>query len=140
MLNTKPFGLLSELAKPITASDNEIMVPMGEGVRFKIPSYDHFYITVRNGGIREYMKVTSVVGDKLKVERGVDDTTATSFPKGSCVKVEWNPSQLCEFVTNCVDSPAKKGIEPQTICWTCDTCIEIDEGGHIISVNGSNKC
>nr|DAN83049.1 MAG TPA: hypothetical protein [Caudoviricetes sp.] len=140
MLNVKPFGNISELSKPISSSDKVITLPMGDVVRFKVPSSDHFYITVRNGSSREFMKVTSVIGDKLHVERGVDDTTALSFPKGSCVKVEWNPSQLCEFVKGCVNVESKKGIEPQTICWSCDTCIEIDEGGHIVNVNGSNKC
>ena len=140
MLNVKPFGNISELSKPISSSDKVITLPMGDGVRFKVPSSDHFYITVRNGSSREFMKVTSVIGDKLHIERGVDDTTALSFPKGSCVKVEWNPSQLCEFVKGCVNVESKKGIEPQTICWSCDTCIEIDEGGHIVNVNGSNKC
>lgn len=140
MLNVKPFGNISELSKPISSSDKVITLQMGDGVRFKVPSSDHFYITVRNGSSREFMKVTSVIGDKLHVERGVDDTTALSFPKGSCVKVEWNPSQLCEFVKGCVNVESKKGIEPQTICWSCDTCIEIDEGGHIVNVNGSNKC
>jgi hypothetical protein len=140
MLSIKPFGLVTELSKQITAKDNVITVPVGDGIRFKVPSTDHFYITVRNGGIREYMKVTSVNGDKFHVERGQDETTASSFPKGSCVKVEWNPSQLCEFVSSCTGGEVKKTIEPQTICWTCDTCIEIDEGGHIIGVNGSDKC
>lgn len=139
MLNTKPYGLVSELTKQISAKDTELVLPVGDGVKFAVPNSDHFYVTVRNGGQREYMKVTTVAGNKLHVERGVDDTTPVSFPKGACVKVEWNPSQLCEFVQNCTGKDSHK-INPQVVCLTCDTCLEVDEGGHIINVNGGEKC
>lgn len=141
MLSTKPFGMMSELAKAVSATDTVIQLSMGDGHNFKVGPNDHFYVTLRNGSIREYVKVTSVNGDKLTVQRGADSTTPTSFPKGSCVKVEWNPSQLCEFVQGCTNGDSTtSSIEPQTICWTCDTCITIDDKGHITSVNGGSKC
>lgn len=140
MLNIKNWGLSSVLAASITATDNKIKLPVSSGAAFKVPSSDHFYITVKDGSKREFMKVTSVAGDVLFVDRGVDGSTATSFGKGSCVKVEWNPSQLCEFVQGCVNGEPKKTIEPQTVCFSCDTCFEVDEGGHIISVNGGGGC
>lgn len=140
MLNVKAWGVVSELQSSITATDTKIKLPSGDGLKFKVPSTDHFYITVKNGGVREFMKVTSVVGDTLMVERAKDGTSAVSFAKGSCVKVEWNPAQLCEYVQNCTNKETTTSIEPQTICFSCETCIEIDEGGHVISVNGSTKC
>lgn len=140
MLNTSVHGLRSELAKAIYKTDKILQLPVGEGVRFKIPKTDHFYMTIRNGSNREYVKVVDVKGDVLSVERGEDGTTPGNFPKGSCLEVDWNPSQLCEFVRTCLNGGNQAKITPQTICFTCDTCVEVDEGGHIINVNGSEKC
>lgn len=66
------------------------------------------YVEVRNGSVREVVKVVGRVGDKLTVERGQDNTVAQSFSTGACVDVEWNPQQLCEYIQQCSTGDAAK--------------------------------
>lgn len=133
------WGNHTTIQKSITAKDTEMVVAIGTGVDFKHADNGHFYATLRNGNVREVVKVVGRVGDKFTIERGQDGTTPQTFPKGACVDVEWNPSQLCEFVKNCVTGDFAK-ITAGTVCMTCDTCIEYDDGGHIIRVNGAKTC
>jgi len=140
MLDISKYGHRTELAKQVNKSDKEITVLRGDGVRFKMNTSDHFYLTITNGSSREVVKVVGVRGDVLSVERGADNTIPLVLPKGSCAKVEWNPAQLCEYVSNCVQGHIKPVLSPQTVCFTCDTCVEVDEYGRIVKVNGSSKC
>lgn len=139
MLKSNNYGLRTSNTRVVGASDKEVSIPLSDSVKFQLTPSEYFYITVRNGDQREFMKVTGTDGNKLLVERGVDGTKPTTFQKGSCISVEWNPSQLCEFVKNCVGNN-KPVVDPQVICCSCDTCFEIDDGGHIIKVNGGDAC
>lgn len=139
MINVDNWGRQSQLAKDISKTDTLIKLPLNDGSKFKIPDSDHFYLTLYNGSIREVVKVVSVAGDVLTVDRGQDNTTAVFFPKKSCVVFEWNPAQLCEFLHTCMDGN-KKHINPQTLCFSECTCIRVDEGGHIVEVNGGVGC
>lgn len=132
------WGKHTTLRKPL-GSETEMTVALGDGIDFKAADNGHFYATLRNGNTIEFVKVVGRKGDVFTIERGQDGTTAQTFPAGSCVDVEWNPSQLCEFTKQCVTGDSDK-IAAGTVCFTCDTCIEYDAGGHIISVNGAKTC
>lgn len=138
MLNVSVWGRCTKLAKAITSKDTIIELPLGDGSKFQINSNEHFYLTLKNGGVREVVKVVARTGDKLTVERGQDNTSATSFGKESCACVEWNPAQLCEFVKTCTQGCT--GITPQSFVVQCGTAIEINECGNIVKINGSQKC
>ena len=135
----KVYGVRTTLGRILTNKDNELTVSLGAGTQFKPADDGYYYITLRSGNLREVVKVTGRKGDTFTVVRGQDNTTAQAFPIGACVDVEWNPMQLCEYVQNCVTGDAHK-IAAGTVCFTCDTCFEYDEGGHIIAVNGAKKC
>lgn len=138
MLNTNFWGINSKLSTAITPRDTQIKLPLGDGSKFRMADTDHFYLTLRNGGVREVVKVVARHGDTLSVERGQDNTTAQAFGADSCASVEWNPAQLCEFVKGCVGGCTN--ITPQTFVVGCGTAIEINECGNIININGSEKC
>lgn len=135
----KVYGLHTKIGKGLRATDKELTVAMGAGINFKSADDGYFYVTLRNGNVREVVKVVGRKGDVFTIERGQDNTTAQTFPAGACVDVEWNPTQLCEFVQGCVTGDKHK-IPAGTVCMTCDTCIEYDDGGHIIRVNGAKQC
>lgn len=133
------WGVKTKVGASITANDTEIKVNQGAGILFKPADDGHFYLTIRNNNVREVVKVVGRTNDTLTVERGQDGTTPQTFSAGACVEVEWNPSQLCEFVNSCVTGDYHK-IKPQTLCVQCGTCLKIDEGGHIVEVNGVKGC
>lgn len=134
---TNVWGRKTTTTKSISAKDTTIRV--ANGVLFEPKDGTHYYATLINGDSREVVKVTRREGDVLTVERGQDNTSALTFPSGVCVKVEWNPQQLCKFVKQCATGDSHK-IKAGTVCFTCDTCLEYDEGGHIIQVNGAKGC
>lgn len=138
MLNTNFWGLCTSLASSINTSDTQIRLASGDGSKFRMTDNDHFYMTLKNGGVREVVKVVARTGDILTVERGQDNTTASTFGIGSCACVEWNPQQLCEFVSSCVSRCSN--ITPQTFVVGCGTSIEVNECGNIVAINGSEKC
>lgn len=134
---TNVWGRKTTATKSIQATDTTIRV--ANGLLLEPKAGTHFYATLSNGNTREVVKVTRREGDTLTVERGQDNTTALSFPSGTCIKVEWTPQQLCEFVKQCATGDSHK-ITAGTVCFTCDTCLEYDEGGHIVQVNGAKGC
>lgn len=138
MLVTDSWGKCTKLSSAITAKDTELKLPIGDGSKFTLNGDNHFYMTIRNGGVREVVKVVARRGDTLTVERGQDNTTARSFGKDACMCVEWNPAQLCEFVKSCTQSCTN--ITPQTFVVGCGTAIEINACGNIVNINGSEKC
>lgn len=138
MLNMEFYGKCASLATGITPRDTQIRLRPSEGSKFAMRGDDHFYLTLKNGGTREVVKVVARNGDLLTVERAQDNTAAQSFGRGACACVEWNPQQLCEFVKNCTQGCT--GITPQTVVVTCGTALKINECGNIVSVNGSEKC
>lgn len=135
----KVYGNHTKVGKTLGRMDKELTVSMGTGQQFKAGDSGYFYLTLRNGVVREVVKVVGRKGDTFTIERGQDNTHPQTFPLGACVDVEWNPAQLCEFVQNCVKGDADK-ISAGTVCFTCDTCIDYDAGGHIVAVNGAKKC
>lgn len=134
---TNVWGRKTYTTKSISAQDTSIRV--ADGALLEPRQGTHFYATLINGDTREVVKVTRRDGQTLVVERGQDDTQAMTFPSGVCIKVEWNPVQLCEFVKQCATGDSHK-INAGTVCFTCDTCIEYDDGGHIVKVNGATGC
>lgn len=138
MLNSDVWGKCTKLAKAITPTDTQITIPVGDGSKFPLNDDEHFYLTLRNGGVKEVVKVVARTGDTLVVERGQDGLSAQGFGKESCACVEWTPTMLCEFVQSCVSGCTK--VKPQTFVVQCGTAIEINECGNIVSVNGSEKC
>lgn len=135
----KVYGLHTSLGVDLKASDKNLVVKHGAGLNFRSADAGHFYVTLRHGNVREVVKVVGRTGDTFTIERGQDNTVAQTFPRGACVDVEWNPLQLCEFVQGCVTGDKHK-IPAGVVCMTCDTCIEYDDGGHIIKINGAKQC
>lgn len=138
MLNVNFWGKCTKLVSAITSTDTELKLPIGDGTKFPMNADNHFYITLKNGGTREVVKVVARRGDVLTVERGQDNTKAQSFGKDTCACVEWNPAQLCEFVQACTQSCTN--ITPQTFVVDCGTAIEVNACGNIIAINGSSRC
>lgn len=140
MLDVTKWGAQSNLARSITAQETLIQVSLGQGVRFKVPEGNYFYATMKNHGLVEHVRVMAVSGDTLTVIRGQDNTSAEPFGAGTCIEVEWNPAQLCEYVSQCATGLGPTGVTPGTYCMTCDTCFEVGADGRITSVNGSKSC
>ncbi len=138
MLNAKFWGKCTKLASAITPSETRFKLPAGDGSKFRLGDDEHFYMTIRSGGVQEIVKVVGRQEDVLIVERGQDNSFAHSFGKNACMCVEWNPAQLCEFVQGCVQGCTN--ITPQTFVVGCGTAIEINACGNIVNVNGSEKC
>jgi len=59
MLNTKVWGRCTKVAKAITSTDTQITLPVGDGSKFRINDQEHFYLTLRNGGVMEVVKVVA---------------------------------------------------------------------------------
>lgn len=141
MLYVANWGAKSTLSLDVTPTDTTISIPTPNNLLFTPPAGDHVYITVRSGNKFERMKVVDTHLGKLIVERGVDNTTPKSFYAGACVTIEWNPAQLCEYVRNCMDGVPDRCVTPQTVCMDCNTCLEVDASGHIVSINkGTGLC
>lgn len=140
MLDVSKWGNSSTLARSITAQDKLISVALGSGHKFKVPEKNYFYATMRAHGVVEHVKVVASSGDTLTVLRGQDNTVAQPFPAGTCIEIEWNPAQLCEYVAQCSTGLGPTGVVPGTYCMTCDTCFEVNAEGRITSVNGSKAC
>lgn len=138
MLKIDFWGKCTKLAKAILPTDTKIQLPIGDGAKFKMEGDDHFYLTLKNGGVREVVKVIARDGDTLTVERGQEGLPEQGFGTGSCACVEWTPSTICEYVQSCMSGCTK--VTPQTVVVQCGTAIEINECGNIVSINGSEKC
>lgn len=139
-LNVSKWSAASKLSAPVTGKDMEVRVKYGEGLRFKVPSTDWFYATIRSRGKFEHIRVLEVRGDTLHVVRGVDGTDPQDWPVDACVEVEWNPAQVCEFTKQCVLGTTPTSVDPGVYCLDCTTCITIGEDGRITAVNGEKKC
>lgn len=142
MLNANPIGVTVVLAASITKYDTQFRVREGTAVRIDPGSGNHVWVTLRNEHMQERVKVVSRTGDVLTVEgRGGDGTMAVAWPVGTCVKVEWNPAQLCEFVQNCMaNAPAPTAVDPGTYCLSACTCIDVAADGRITKITGEASC
>lgn len=139
-INLDKWSSSSKLAIRASASDKQIKVKAGAGTKFIVPSDDYFYATIRSHGKYEHIKVLAVKGDTLHVVRGQDNTEAQDWNEDSCIAVEWNPAQLCEYATQCVNGTKPSGVAAGTYCLDCTTCIEINNDGRISSIDGAKKC
>lgn len=142
MLNATSVGATAKLASSMTATQLTLRLANGMGQTIVPTSGNHVWITLRQGQRVERMKVISRTGDTLTVEgRGGDGTTAQEWSSGTCVSVEWNPAQLCEFVQNCVAGAAEPtGVEPQTVCMASCACIDVGADGRITRISGGSSC
>ena len=140
MLNVSKWSASSKLTNPIGTTDTQLKVNAGDGFKFVVPPDDYYYATLRANGVFEHVRVVAVDSDTLVVQRGQDNTVAQSFPANTCIVVEWNPAQLCEYVKQCALNETPTGVIPGTYCMSCDTCFEIGADGRIKAVNGSTQC
>lgn len=139
-INVSKWSSHSKLSKALSTEATEIYVRFGEGLRFRVPETDYFYATIRSHGKYEHVKVLAVKGDVLYVVRGQDNTQAQTWAVESCIEVEWNPAQLCEFSRQCVLGTAPTTVDAGVYCLDCNTCITIGEDGRITAVDGEKKC
>lgn len=139
-LNVSKWSSHSKLTSAVDSKTTELRVRMGEGLRFRVPDTDHYYATIRSHGKYEHVKVMGVTGDTLHVVRGQDGTQAQDWAVESCIAVEWNPAQVCEYTKQCVLGETPTSVDAGVYCLDCNTCITIGEDGRITAVNGEKKC
>lgn len=141
MLDPNNVGNSTNLPRALSATAATIPVPAGMGARFSVAAGNHYYLTLRDGTYLERVKVTGRVGDVLSVERGQDGTAARAWNQGDCVKVEWNPAMLCEFVTTCLNqTPTPSGVDAGTYCLSRCTCLDVGADGRITKIENGTGC
>ena len=140
MINVSKWSTRTKLVAPINEKADRLFVGANEARRFLLPSSDYCYLTIRSAGKFEHVKLMAVDNDTLHIVRGQDGTEPQSWGAGSCVEVEWNPAQLCEFTKQCVNGTSATSVAAGTYCLDCNTCIEIGHDGRITAVNGEKKC
>jgi hypothetical protein len=142
MLNANAYGQTTKLAADMTASQTTMRVAPGAGATLDPGAGNHVWLTLRSGGAMERVKVIGRSGDILTLEgRGGDGTSARQWPASTCISVEWNPAQLCEFTQNCVaGAAAPTGVEPQTVCMGSCTCFDVASDGRITRISGGRSC
>lgn len=139
-INVSKWSSHSKLSKPVSADATELPVRFGDGLRFRLPEQDYCYATIRSHGKYEHVKILSVKGDVLHVVRGQDNTQAQAWAQESCIEVEWNPAQVCEFTKSCVLGTTPTSVDAGVYCLDCNTCITIGEDGRIVAVDGEKSC
>jgi len=139
MLDASKIGRLTKTIEKIAPGDSVLRLQNGVSQYFAPASGAHYYATLVDGHRREIVQVTGGSGTELYISRGQDDTDPLHFPAGTCVIVEWNPAQLCEFMKQCVDGSGPV-ISPGTFCLDCTTCITVDAGGRITDIDGAEGC
>lgn len=139
MIDVNAVGNKTMLVESILESAMLLSVTSGSGYKFKIKDGDHTWLTLRGQGRVERVRMVGVSGDNLVLsKRGGDGTEAYQWPKGTCIEVEWNPQQLCEFVTKCKAEPMEPtGVEPGVVCLDSCKCITVDEFGRITEVTSN---
>lgn len=108
------------LRSAITPSSTSLALASGGGAYFAIGVDNYVYLTLLDGASVEVVKFTNsgiIVNDTLTgIERGQDNTTAKSFPAGTCVKVAWNVAQIQDLVTQTfIDLFNASVIPPNTV-------------------------
>lgn len=140
MLDPNNVGNSTSLPRALSATATTIPVPAGMGARFAVATGNHYYLTLR-GTYVERVKVTGRVGDVLSVVRGQDGTAARPWNQGDCMKVEWNPAMLCEFVTTCLNqAPSPSGVNAGSYCLSRCTCIDVGTDGRITKIENGTGC
>lgn len=137
VLDKSKWSIASKLAQAMSPTDTIMRISTSDLARFKPESNTHYYLTIRSCSRFEVVRVTAARSDGLCVDRGIDNTTATDWPVGSCISFEWNPSQLCEFVAGCGHA-GTTGITG-TVCTDCSTCLTLVDGV-IVGQEGGKPC
>lgn len=140
MLSVQNWGNKSTLAQGIVAASDKLVLPNGAARLFRLSNQTHYYLTLRNSGRREVVRVVGAFGNELMVERGQDGTLPQVFPPGTCIEVEWNPQQLREFIFLVQSTTEPTGVNPGTYCMDCTTCLTVNAAGQIVNINGAEGC
>lgn len=96
----------SKLAVSISATDTQVRVIAGHGVRFPVlGTGDWFPLAVENeNGEIEYMKATARTGDMITVERGLEGSVARGYQSGALVEVRLTVAALDARIEQIVSS------------------------------------
>ena len=140
MLDIAKWGMTSATVTRLSPASRQLVLPTGVGGQFIPAAGTHYNLTLRRGNRREVVDVTGGTGDTLFIARGMDHTVPMEWPAGTCVSVEWNPEQLCEFVHDCTGAAQPGIIAPGVYCLDCATCITVDAAGRITNIDGAEKC
>jgi hypothetical protein len=142
MLNANNIGNRGKTASAVTAAQTTITLQSGQGALFAPGTGNHYWLTLRSDTAVERVRVTARTGDVLTVQaRGMDGTTAYAWNAGTCVSVEWSPTQLCEFTTQCVaGAPVPVLTNPGNFCFDPCTCFTVDGAGRITSITKGTSC
>lgn len=141
MLNAAPVHNRSALPRPISATAAQIPVEAGRGAMFDPGPGNHYYLTIRQDGMVERVRVTGRSGDLLQVQRGVDGTVARNWNQNACLTVEWNPAMLCEFIQQCMNGgPTPSGVTAGTYCLSQCHCVTVGADGRITAIEGGTGC
>lgn len=139
MLDATKIGRQTALTSSVGIADEVLRIPTGVAAYFNPLDGTHYYATLVDGQRREVVQVTGAVGTELHVRRGQDHTPALAFAGGTCLIVEWNPQQLREFIVG-VGQGEPTHVSPGVYCLDCTTCIEVNAGGRIVSIDGATSC
>lgn len=92
-------GFISNLTDKLADVDTDL--PIHEQhlalLRNRITDGKYTFLKILDGTNVEYIKVSNT-GGALSVERGLELTTPTTFPVGSCVKWELTPTAVIDIV------------------------------------------
>lgn len=92
-------GFLSNLTDKLADVDTDL--PIHEQhialLKARLAGGKYTYLKIMDGTSVEYVKVSDQ-GGKLFLERGLELTTPTTFPIGSCVKWELTPSAIRDII------------------------------------------
>ena len=92
-------GFISNLTAKLLDADADL--PIHEQhlalLRMRLAGDKYTFLKIMDGTHVEYVKLVNQAG-KLLIERGMELTTPTSFPVGSCVKWELTPTAVRDIV------------------------------------------
>lgn len=139
MIDVSKYGLSTKTSADVNAGDKFIPLPAGLIGAFTPVAGTHYYLTLWGKGTkREVVRVLSVSGSKLYVDRGVDQTADQDWPAGTCINFDWNPTQLCEMWQACANG-TENVMAPGTYCIECTSCITVNAAGQITDIDGAVK-
>lgn len=109
-----PLQACSLLDCDLGPTDTEARVVVGTGPRFGVLEPDQYYYATlvhpQYVAQFEVVKVTRIIGDRLRIVRGQDGTGLASFPKGSLIEARWNPAQVKDLACECLSGLDASGI------------------------------
>lgn len=139
MIDVSKYGLNTKISSDVTATDSFIPLPAGLIGTFTPVAGTHYYMTLWGKGTnREVVRVTAVSGNKIVVDRGIDQTAPQAWPAGTCIGFDWNPTQLCEMWSACGNG-LDNVMAPGTYCIECTSCLTVNATGQITAIDGATK-